>query len=112
MYKKTLIGLASAAAVLLPFASFAAANITTLEMDGYANVTRQISDEVDAVVRVNLTGATNVESASYEFLGSGHAQICYNVEPDQIAVGNNKYVKFPMSLPSHPGTWDVRVRLF
>jgi hypothetical protein len=75
-------------------------------------LTRQSGDSVNAVVKFNLTSPSNVESVGIEFPSSGEATTCYNVEPDQISAGNNKYSQFDMELPTHPGTWDVIVRLY
>lgn len=95
----------------LPLSALASVNANFLTLDGLANTTANIGDTVQAKVTYDITSDEDVESLSYEIVGSGIPETCVDI-PDQIQSGTF-HPQFEMNLDgATAGTYDVKIRLF
>ena len=108
MIKKLLV---SATALLAPLAVFASVNLTHLTVDGATNATVSEGSTVTAKVTYNITSSTDVESMSWELVGSGLPQTCENVT-DRIANGTFTSTFDIDTTGASEGTWDILIRSY
>lgn len=94
-----------------PFTALAAADLTFITFDGHANVSVEQGDDVEAKTTYDITSSTDVESLSWELVGSDLPETCVNIQ-DRIADGTFTTEFDIDTTGASEGTWDVRVRLF
>lgn len=109
--KKYLIGGVVGLSMLLPLSAFAATNITNLTLDGLANTTANVGDTVNAQVTYDITSNDDVESLSWEIVGTGLPQTCVDI-PDQINSGTFHPTFDIDTAGATAGTFDVKIKLF
>ena len=107
--KKILIS--SLVVALAPLATFASVNLTHLTVDNATNATVSEGSTVAAKVTYNITSSTDVESMSWELVGSGLPQTCENVT-DRIANGTFTSIFDIDTTGASEGTWDVLIRSY
>lgn len=108
---KLITGAAVAAAMLLPVAAFAGTNVTFLTVDGLANTTANVGESINAQVTYDITSNDDVESLSWELVGSGLPKTCVDI-PDQINTGTF-HPSFDIDTAgATAGTWDVKISLY
>lgn len=109
---KKLLGFGLGAALMLsPLAALANTDITNLTLDGFANATVDVGDSVSAKVTYDVTSNDDVESLSWELVGSGLPKTCVDV-PDQINTGTF-HPEFDIDTTgATAGTWDVKIQLY
>lgn len=89
----------------------AASNITHLTIDGSTNATVQEGDVVSGVLTYDITVSEDVESLSYEIVGSGLPKTCVNID-DHLTDGTF-HSSFDIDTNgATEGTWDVKVVLY
>lgn len=108
LYKVLGIG---ALALALPAMAFASANLTHLTLDGATNATVEEGGSVDGKVTFDITSSTDVESLSWELVGSGLPQTCVNTA-DRIANGTFTSTFEIDTTGASEGTWDVLIKLY
>lgn len=108
---KKIVGIAGALAMLVPVAAFASGNLTFLTLDGATNSTVSEGSSVTAKVTYDITSSTDVESFSWELVGSGLPQTCVDT-PDRIADGTFTASFDIDTTGASEGTWDVRIRAY
>lgn len=108
---KILTGIALAAAFAFPVFASAAVDITFLTVDGAANTTVDEGDSVTAKVTYEIDSSTDVESISWELVGSDLPMQCENVS-DDITNGTHTSTFEIDTNGASEGTWDVRIRTF
>jgi hypothetical protein len=110
--KGKIIGLVVGTAILvLPVAAFASVNIQNLTLDGLANTTVNVGDTINAQATYAITSNDDVESLSWELVGSGLPQTCVDI-PDQIN-GGTWHPQFDINTNgATAGSWDVKIKLF
>lgn len=103
--------LAGVAMLALPVAAFASVNIQNLTLDGLANTTVNVGDTINAQATYQITSNDDVESLSWELVGSGLPQTCVDI-PDQIN-GGIWHPQFDINTNgATAGSWDVRIKLY
>lgn len=108
---KALTSIAVGSILLFAGAVSAAVNLTFLTVDGATNATVEQGEIVEAKVTHDITGSTDVESMSWELVGSGLPQTCVNTV-DRIADGTFT-TSFDIDTDgASEGTWDVRIRAY
>lgn len=100
-----------AVTLAFPVLALAAGNLTFITFDGHANVSVDEGDSVNAKVTYDLTNSTDVESLSYELVGSDLPETCVNIQ-DRITDGTFTTAFDIDTTGASEGTWDVRIRLF
>lgn len=92
--------------------AMAAANVTFLTLDSAANATVEAGDNVSAKVTYDITGdAPDVESLSWEVVGSGLPETCVNVA-DRLNSGTFTSTFDVNTAGATEGTWDVKIRIY
>ncbi len=112
MFKKTLgvvlgLGLFVGGALT----ASAAANLTFLTVDGGTNATVTEGSTVEAKATFDITTSTDVESISWELVGSGLPKTCVDVA-DRIADGTFTASFDVDTKGASEGTWDVRISTY
>lgn len=108
MIKKLFI---SAVILLAPLAVFASTDITHLTLDGKTNVSVDEGDSVNAKVTYNITSDDDVESLSWELVGSGLPKVCVDIS-DRLVSGTFNTNFDIDTIGSSQGTWDVKIVLY
>lgn len=89
----------------------ASGNLTYLTVDGKTNTTVDVGSSVDARITFETTASTDVESASWELVGSGLPQKCVDID-DHITNGTFTAPFQIDTTGATEGTWDVMIRLY
>ena len=108
MIKKVIVG--AIMALAFPLIAGAATDVKNLTFNGSPNVTGGRGESVTSRLSVELTGDSDVESVSYDYLGDDLDRECVDVE-DQIQSGWRTF-DLDLNLPQDTGTWDVIVKTF
>lgn len=104
-------GLVAAASLLLPVAAFASTNITNLTLDGGANATVDEGSTVNGELTYDITSNDDVESLSWQVVGSGLPKTCVNID-DRLNSGTFQSTFDIDTNGASTGTWDVKVTLY
>ena len=110
MLKKYAVG-AILASALIASTAFAAANLTFLTVDGGTDATVTEGDSVSAEVTFDVTASTDVESLSWELVGSSLPKTCVNVS-NSITDGTFTRSFEVDTTGASEGSWDVRIGLY
>ena len=108
MFKKIIVG--AIVALALPLVAGAATDVKNLTFNGSPNVTGGRGESVTSRLSVELTGDSDVESVSYDYLGDDLDRECVDTD-DQIQSGWRTF-DLDLNLPQDTGTWDVIVKTF
>jgi len=114
MKLKKIAGLALGASLAMGMAlpAMAANNLTFLTLDSAANATVEAGDNVSAKVTYDITGDTpDVESMSWEVVGSGLPETCINIA-DRLNSGTFTSTFDINTAGATEGTWDVKIRIY
>lgn len=108
MFKKVIIG--AIVALALPLVAGAATDVKNITFDGSPNVTGSRGEFVTSRLSVELTGDSDVESVSYDYIGDDLDRECVDVR-DQIQSGWRTF-DLDLNLPQDTGTWDIVVKTY
>jgi hypothetical protein len=110
--KSKMVGIAASAAMLLfPVMAMASTDITNLTLDGSPNATVDEGSTVNGAVTYDITSNDDVESASWQVIGSGLPKTCENID-DHLNSGTFDSSFEINTNGATEGTWDVKVVLY
>lgn len=103
------IGASMALGIAVP--AFAAATVTNLVVDGGTSTSVEEGSTVEAQITFDVTASTDVESVSWELVGSDLPKKCVNIS-NTIADGTFTRTFDIDTTGATEGSWDVRIALY
>lgn len=112
MDPKKIIGIvASGIMFAFPVLALASTSITNLTLDGGANATVDEGSSVNGKLTYDITSNDDVESLSWQVIGSGIPKTCENID-DRLNSGTFDSTFEIDTNGASTGTWDVKVTLY
>lgn len=116
MNLRKVAAIATSVLMFAPLSALASTNITFLTLNGAANATVGVGDNVDGKLTFDLTGSSENESLSWELVDNGGNNVgipptCVDVN-DHIVAGTYN-ASFPMdTIGGTEGTFGIKVKLY